>query len=125
MTAKSPAKRFPNLLLANHHYSGTSATVLYNWPIFAGIFFFGVVTLSLGLLIAPAWSSLLVIVGLGSFAVITAILLATYLVYDRGQQREYDRLAELGRVGEANVVLDITAGKLRGTRGLLPHFKSG
>lgn len=125
MTVKTQAKRFPNLLLTHHQYSGTIATVLYNWPIFAGILFFGLVTLSLGLLMSTAWAWLLIVLGCGSFAVITAILLATYLVYDRGQQREYDRLAELGQVGQANVVLDITAGKLRGTRGLLSHFKNG
>jgi ubiquinone/menaquinone biosynthesis C-methylase UbiE len=55
----------------------------------------------------------------------SSIVLATFVVYDAGQKHEYDRLAELGDLVKANVVLDITCGKLRGTRGLLPHFKKG
>jgi ubiquinone/menaquinone biosynthesis C-methylase UbiE len=125
MTVKSEVKRFPNIMLEHPHYSGTMATLLYNWPIFASILFFGVVALSAGWWVTAPWQWLLNVVGAGSFVVIFAILLATYLVYDRGQQREYDRLAELGQVAQANVVLDITCGKLRGTRGLLPHFQRG
>lgn len=44
MTVKSEIRFFPSLL-SNRHYSGTVATLLYNWPIFVGLLFFGVVAL--------------------------------------------------------------------------------
>ena len=131
MAVKSQAKRLPNLLLNNPQYSGTISTLLYNWPIFIGLIFFGLVTVVAGFMIPTNWGWpmlwhwVLLTLGWGSFGIIGAILLATYFVYDRGQKREYDRLAELGAVSEANVVLDITCGKMRGTRGLLPHFQQG
>jgi ubiquinone/menaquinone biosynthesis C-methylase UbiE len=125
MTLKSQTRSWPGYLLNQPAYSGTLTTLFYNWPIFVGILFFGLVTLVAGLWSELPWRWLWLSLGSGSFVVMMTILLATYLVYDRGQQREYDRLAELGRVDQANVVLAITCGKLRGTRGLLPHFQQG
>ena len=125
MTVKSQAKRFPNFLLNNLNYSGTISTVLYNWPIFAGSVFFGVITIIVSLWLAQPWNWLFLAAGVGTLMLMLSIILATFVVYDMGQQREYDRLAELGEVSTANVVLDITCGKLRGTRGLLSYFQKG
>jgi ubiquinone/menaquinone biosynthesis C-methylase UbiE len=36
-----------------------------------------------------------------------------------------ERLAELANIADANVIIDVTAGKLRGSRGLLPLVKGG
>ncbi len=125
MTVKSQTKGTPGLLLQNRHYSGTAATLLYNWPIFVGLLLFGMITLTSTVFVTTPWSTVLTVLGVGSFAVIVSILLNTYFVYDWGKTHEYDRLAELGQVDQANVVLDITCGKLRGTRGFLPHFQKG
>ncbi|MBI1877107.1 MAG: class I SAM-dependent methyltransferase [Chloroflexi bacterium] len=124
MTAKSQTRFFPNLL-SNRHYLGTISTLLYNWPIFAGLLFFGVVALTAGSLLSWPWSWLFVTCGIGAIALIISILTTSYFVYDRGSRHEYDRLAELGRLAQANVIVDITCGKLRGTRGILPNFKGG
>jgi ubiquinone/menaquinone biosynthesis C-methylase UbiE len=124
MTAKSQTRFFPNLL-SNRLYLGTISTLFYNWPIFAGLLFFGVVTLTAGSLLPVPWDWLLVSSGFGAIGLIITILTASYFVYDWGSQREYDRLAELGRLAQANVIVDITCGKLRGTRGILPNFQGG
>ncbi len=124
MTVKSETRLFPSLL-SNRHYSGTISTLLYNWPIFAGLLFFGGVALMVGALLPSPWSWLFILSGVGALGLIISILTASFIVYDWGQQHEYDRLAELGQVAQANVVVDITCGKLRGTRGLLPNFKGG
>ncbi|MBN1992636.1 MAG: methyltransferase domain-containing protein [Anaerolineae bacterium] len=124
MTVKSQTGFFP-ALLDNRHYSGTMSTLLYNWPVFASIFFFGVVMLAISFLLSSWWSWLCLICGLGALAVIGNVLAATYVVYDWGDKREYDRLAELGHLEQANVVIDVTCGKLRGTRGLLSRFRGG
>jgi SAM-dependent methyltransferase len=122
MTVKSQTGLFPSLL-RNQHYSGTMTTLLYNWPIFASTLFFGLVMLGVSLLLPGPWTWLALICGLGALGIVLSVLLTTYLVYDAGASHEYDRLAELGRLNEANMVLDITCGKLRGTRGFLPLFK--
>ncbi|NJN93693.1 MAG: class I SAM-dependent methyltransferase [Anaerolineales bacterium] len=124
MTVKSQPRFFPNLL-SNRHYSGTVSTLLYNWSIFAGALFFSLVTLITGMLLPEPWPWLFWISSAGVMSLCLSILVTSYLVYDRGQQHEYDRLAELGQVDQANVIVDITCGKLRGTRGLLPRFKGG
>ncbi len=125
MTVKTQAKRFPNLLLRHMQYSGTISTLLYNWPIFAGGILFSVVALIVGWLLPVPWRWAFIISGSATLILLFVILLATFSVYDAGKRHEYDRLAELGEVVNANVVLDITCGKLRGTRGLLSHFSSG
>jgi len=125
MAVKSGVKRFPALLLQHRQYSGTTSTLLYNWPIFVGMTLFGAIALSTGLLLSSPWQWLLVMAGAGSLGLILTILTATFIIYDWGAKHEYDRLAELGEIDKANVVLDITCGKLRGTRGLLEHFQSG
>ncbi len=125
MTVKSQADRFSGLLLNNRQYSGTISTLLYNWPLFAGATFFGLVAILVSLWLASPWQWLALVVGVGTLLLLLSILSATFIVYDAGQRREYDRLAELGEVDKANVVLDITCGKLRGTRGLLSHFDKG
>jgi ubiquinone/menaquinone biosynthesis C-methylase UbiE len=122
MTVKSQTGLFPSLL-RNQHYSGTMSTLLYNWPIFASILFFGLAMVVVSLLLPTTWVWPALICGLGAFGVILSILITTYIVYDAGAGHEYDRLAELGNLDKANVVLDITCGKLRGTRGFLPLFK--
>jgi SAM-dependent methyltransferase len=122
MTVKSQSRFFP-ALLRNQHYSGTMSTLLYNWPIFASILFFGLVMMVVSLLLPTPWTWLALICGLGAFGVVLSVLIMTYFVYDAGHIHEYDRLAELGNLAEANVVLDVTCGKLRGTRGFIPLFK--
>ena len=124
MTVKSETGLFPSLL-SSCHYSGTLSTLLYNWPIFAGAIFFGVVTLWAGMWLSGPWNWLFAVSGTSVLALVVSILIATYFVYDWGRRREYDRLAELGHVAGANVVIDITAGKLRGTRGMLAHHRQG
>lgn len=125
MTVKSQAKRFPTILLQNRHYSGTVSTLLYNWPIFLGGLSFSIIVLTVSAFLPAPWHWFFLIAGIGVLALLVIILAATYVVYDAGSQHEYDRLAELGGVAQANVVLDITCGKLRGSRGLLAHFSSG
>jgi ubiquinone/menaquinone biosynthesis C-methylase UbiE len=122
MTVKSQMGLFP-ALLGNRHYSGTMSTLLYNWPIFASIAFFGLVMLGASFLLVNPWNWLALACSGGAFGVIISVLFTTYIVYDAGDNHEYDRLAALGGLVEANVVLDITCGKLRGTRGFLPLFK--
>ncbi len=122
MTVKSQTGLFP-ALLNNQQYSGTMSTVLYNWPIFASILFFGLVMLVVSAFLPAPWQWIALTGGAGSMGIILSALVTTYLVYDAGTRHEYDRLAELGDLDEANVVLDITCGKLRGTRGFLPLFK--
>lgn len=124
MTIKSETRFFPGLL-SHRYYSGTFSSLLYNWPIFAGLLFFGLVVLLASLWLSSPWNWLLMAGGLGSLGLMVSILTASFIVYDWGDKREYDRLAELGHLAQANVVLDITCGKLRGSRGLLGHFQRG
>lgn len=124
MTIKTEPK-FGLKLLNNRQYSGMVATLLYNWPIFLGAALFSLVTLSLSFILPSPWSPLLLVSGGSLLGLTVMILVASYLVYDWGDFHEYDRLAELSKVGQANVVADITCGKFRGTRGLLPHISGG
>ncbi|MBN1220431.1 MAG: class I SAM-dependent methyltransferase [Anaerolineae bacterium] len=124
MTLKSQTGLFPALLI-NRHYLGTVSTLLYNWPVFASIFFFGLVMLVVSFFLPVPWNWLSLTCGLGALGLILTVLLTTYIVYDWGAKHEYDRLAELGNLQQANVIIDITCGKLRGTRGFLPLFKGG
>lgn len=124
MTVKSQTGLFPTLL-GHQPTLGTISTLLYNWPIFASILFFGLVMLAVSLLLPRPWCWISLVFGSGALALIFTILAATFMVYDWGHQHEYDRLAELGNLDQANVVIDITCGKLRGTRGLLPLFEQG
>lgn len=124
MTAKSPPRLAPNLI-RNTQYSGTISTLLYNWPIFAGLLIFGVAGLLSGSLLSGLGSWLLLLAGAGSLSMALNILVAAFIAYDYGRRREYDRLADLGHLPQANVVIDITAGKLRGTRGLLSRYGAG
>ena len=124
MTLKSQTGFFPSLL-SSRQYSGTISTLFYNWPIFAGVLFFGLVTLSVSVMLTAPWTWLFLASGIGVLALAASILLTTFFVYDWGQQHEYDRLAKLGDVANANVVIDITCGKLRGSRGLLRHHQQG
>lgn len=124
MTVKSQTGLFPSLL-SNRQYSGTSSTLLYNWPIFAGVLFFSLVAFTVSRVLPQPWAWLLLLSGIAVLGMAVSILATTFFVYDWGRQHEYDRLAELGNVADANVVIDITCGKLRGTRGLLPHHSHG
>lgn len=124
MTVKSQAKLFPRLL-SNRHYSGTMATLVYNWPIFMGAVVFSLVALGVSLGLSTAWGWALGAVGMLTLLLLASILATTYVVYDWGTRREYDRLIELGHLHEANVIIDVTAGKLRGTRGLLDRLRRG
>lgn len=124
MTVKSQTGLFPSLL-SNRQYSGTTSTLLYNWPIFAGALFFGVTALLVSFWLPLLWGWLLLVSGLGVLGLMASILITTFIVYDWGAKHEYDRLAELGGLGRANVVIDITCGKLRSTRGLLANFRPG
>ena len=124
MTAKSQTGFSPRLL-GNHAYSGTLSTLLYNWPIFCGVFLFGLLALLLGVFAPGWWQRILLLSGGVAWLLLLNILVAAFIVYDWGNQREYDRLADLGNLAEANMIIDITAGKLRGTRGLLKRLKQG
>jgi ubiquinone/menaquinone biosynthesis C-methylase UbiE len=124
MTVKTESRFLPELL-SNHQYSGMMAILLYNWSIFAGMALFSTVTIGAGLMLPSLWGWLFLISGLVVLGMLSMILLASFVVYDWGEQHEYDRLAELGNLDEANVVVDITCGKLRGTRGFLAHFTGG
>lgn len=124
MTAKSQPRLAPSLL-RNQQYSGTVATFLYNWPIFAGVMVFGIVALGTSSLLETPWSWLLILAGILVFIFAISVLLGSFIVYDWGTNREYKQLARLGNIEQANVVIDVTAGKLRGTRGLLPLVKGG
>ncbi len=124
MTAKSQT-RFSPSLLRNHQYSGTISTLLYNWPIFSGALFFGLVAVAASAWLHAPWDLVLLIGGLGVLGLVFNILIASFIVYDWGHKREYDRLVELSNLSETNVVIDITCGKLRGTRGLLSCFQQG
>lgn len=124
MAVKSQVKFFP-ALLQNHQYSGMISTLLYNWPIFAGMLLFGLVAGGAGLWLPVPWRWFLLGGGIAGLGLALSILAATFFVYDWGQQREYDRLAELGDLSQANVIVDITCGKLRGTRGLLARVEQG
>ncbi len=124
MTAKSQTRFTPNLL-RNNQYFGTISTLLYNWPIFSGALACGLVALAASTFLNNPWNWILLLGGLIVLILIVNILVASFIVYDWGQKREYDRLAELGNLTEANVVIDITCGKLRGTRGLLSQFQQG
>ncbi len=124
MAVKSQSGLFPTLL-SNRQYSGTTSTLLYNWPIFAGALFFGIIALGVSALLPTPWRWILLAAGIGVLGLMLSILMATFIVYDWGAKHEYDRLAELGNLAQANVVIDITCGKLRSTRGLLSHFQPG
>jgi ubiquinone/menaquinone biosynthesis C-methylase UbiE len=124
MAVKSQIGLFPSLL-SNRHYSGTVSTLLYNWPIFAGALFFALVALGVSVFLSGPWDWIFWISGIGVLGLIVSIPVATFIVYDWGHKHEYDRLIELGNVTQANVVIDITCGKLRGSRGLLPKYQQG
>ena len=97
MTVKSQTGLFPTLL-SNRHYSGTISTVLYNWPIFGGALFFGLVALVVAIIVPTPWGWLFLASGLAVLALIVSILVTSFIVYDWGSQHEYDRLADLGKV---------------------------
>jgi ubiquinone/menaquinone biosynthesis C-methylase UbiE len=124
MTAKSQSRLTPNLL-RNGQYSGTISTILYNWPLFSGALFFGLIAIAASIFLRAPLNWLLLIAGAATCIVVLNIWIASFIVYDWGQQREYERLATLGNLSNANVVIDITVGKLRGTRGLLTRFQQG
>lgn len=124
MSAKTHPRVVPSLL-SGRQYSGTFATALYNWPIFVGSFLFGIAALIVSALVQSPLNWLFLMAGFLAFLLIINILVASFISYDWGSKREYDRLLELANITEANVVIDITAGKLRGTRGLLTRIKQG
>ncbi|MCB0208363.1 MAG: methyltransferase domain-containing protein [Anaerolineae bacterium] len=125
MTAKPQTGFFPELL-RNYQYSGTISTLVYNWPIFAGALVFSVAAFISSVFLAAApWHWLFIVAGVGALLMMVSIVVASFFVYDFGRQREYDRLAELANLNEANVVIDVTCGKLRGTQGLLSRFERG
>jgi len=124
MTAKSQTGFSPGLL-RNRQYSGTISTLLYNWPIFAGALLFGMIALVTSTFVEAPWNWIFRIAGIGTLGLVFNILVASFIVYDWGYKREYDRLAELGDLSKANVLIDITCGKLRGTRGLLSQLQQG
>ncbi len=123
MIVKSETKIASNLL-SNDQYFGTIAMLLYNWPLFASALVFSTVTISVGWWLSAWWGGLFWGSGMAVLGLSLSILLASFMVYDWGDH-EYDRLVELGNLPQANVVADITCGKLRGTRGLLAHFSGG
>ncbi|MDM8527353.1 class I SAM-dependent methyltransferase [Anaerolineales bacterium HSG24] len=124
MTVKTESKLLPTLL-TSRQYSGMMATLIYNWPIFAGIALFTTVVIGASFIVSTPWRELFLLSGIGGVVWAMIILLASFLVYDWGNQHEYDRLAELGELEKANMMVDITCGKLRGSRGILPRFKGG
>ena len=81
MTVKSQSGLFPTLL-SHRQYSGTVSTLLYNWPIFAGALFFGVVTITVSTWLPSLWGWLFFAGGLGVLALAVNILVTTFFVYD-------------------------------------------
>jgi ubiquinone/menaquinone biosynthesis C-methylase UbiE len=124
MAAKSQPRLFPSLL-QKHQYSGVVSTVLYNWPIFVGALLFGLVALATTPFFSTPWNWILLLAGLVTFVLVINILVVSFIVYDWGAKREYERLIELGDISKANVVIDVTCGKLRGTRGMLTQLRQG
>ena len=124
MAAKSQSSFFPSLL-RHHQYSGAISSVLYNWPLFGGALLFALTSIVAGTLLQSPWNWVLIVVGIATMVLFTNIVIASFIVYDWGQKREYNRLGELANSAEANVVIDVTSGKLRGTRGMLSQVKQG
>ncbi len=124
MAVKTQSGVLPKIL-GNQHYSGMMTTLLYNWPIFVAGLLFGIGFVGAGFLIPSPWHWFFVLSGLGVMGLLISILATVYYVYDWGTQRDFERLAELGHISEADMVVDITCGKLRGTRGLLSIFNGG
>ena len=124
MAAKTQPRVVPSLL-SSRQYSGTFSTALYNWPIFIGSLLFGISALVVSALTQLPLNWLFLIAGFLAFLLVINILIASFVAYDWGSKREYDRLLELANITEANVVIDVTAGKLRGTRGLLTRIEQG
>ena len=81
MTVKSQTGFFPSLL-SNRHYSGTISTLLYNWPIFAGALFFGLVALTASMMLSAPWNWLFLVSGIGVLGLIVSILVTTFFVTD-------------------------------------------
>lgn len=123
MTAKSQPELSPSLR-RNIQYSGTVSNLLYNWPIFAGIFLFGAVAVVSGTLLSYPWNWIFISAGVLALIIGLNILIVSFVVYDWGPRREYDRLAELSNLSDANVIIDVTCGKLRGTQGLLSRVQN-
>jgi hypothetical protein len=63
MTAKSQPHLAPTLL-RNQQYSGTVATLLYNWPIFVGILLFSLSAFLVTPVLAAPWHWLVMGAGL-------------------------------------------------------------
>ena len=124
MTAKLQSRLAPNLL-RNGQYSGTISTIVYNWPLFSGALFFGLIAIAAGTFLHGPLNWLLPMAGIVTLLLVLNIWIASFIIYDWGRQREYERLAVLANLSDANVVIDITAGKLRGTRGMLTKFQQG
>lgn len=124
MTVKAQSRFVPNIL-SNQQYSGMGATLLYNWPIFVGGGLFSVVFLLVGAATPSPLHWFFWLSGGAVLFLLLSILTASYIIYDWGDGREYSRLAEIGQLDQANILVDITCGKLRGTRGVLSHFKGG
>ena len=124
MAAKSQPRLLPSLL-QKHQYSGVVSVVLYNWPIFGGALLFALVAIATVPFFSTPWNWILLLAGFVTLVLIINILVVSFIVYDWGTQREYERLVELGDISNANVVIDITCGKLRGTRGLLTQLHQG
>jgi ubiquinone/menaquinone biosynthesis C-methylase UbiE len=124
MAAKSQSSFFPSLL-RHHQYSGAISSILYNWPLFGGALLFALTSIVAGTFLQAPWNWVLIVAGIATIVLFTNIVIASFVVYDWGQKREYNRLAELANLAEANVVIDVTSGKLRGTRGMLSQVKQG
>lgn len=123
--AAKPQTSIAPTLLRNQQYFGTFSTILYNWPVFAACVAFGAIALAVSTVLIYPWNILLAVAGGLSLLLLVNILIGSFVAYDWGRKREYHRLVELADAKNANVVIDVTAGKLRGTRGLLQQIEGG
>ena len=79
MSAKSQP-RFSPSLLRNSQYSGTISTLFYNWPIFVGALFCGLIALVAGTVMYTPWNWVLLSGGIFVLVLAINILVASFIV---------------------------------------------
>ena len=92
--------------------------VKYLGAILASLLFIG-----LTLFLPAPWQVATALLGLSLLLYVVLRPLVAYLTYDQGPPKEFDILAEMGNLEQADCVVEITCGLNRGTLGMHPHFK--
>ncbi len=90
----------------------------YLGAILASLLFIG-----LTLFLPTPWQVATALLGLSLLLYVALRPLVAYLTYDQGPPKEFDILAEMGNLEQADCVVEITCGLNRGTLGMHPHFK--